>query len=353
MNELSVHIITQSKDLPIVEGNDLFHSRERFLLIEQTAGTWPYMVVVTDEEGRVKAHLLAELRRRGSLLPPYLFTFARVIGAGVYAPGVDKAALFDRMMGALTRFLHRKLCLYIEVSDLEKKMFGYRSLRHNGYFPIRWMQIHNSLHSRTPRERLSDRTAHNVLRSERAGVTVHEASHRTGGQCLLQSTTRLLPHQTPPLFARRGLLPATSPHTTSPYSRGILQGACGRRSVGHGVEGRRLSLVHSSAGQTLPDGTAANGHCLACAGILSCPETQTCILSQRRAAVSPQPLPRIHTWLRWQAYLDLPLVPLHDRMVQPYSLLVLQGVRFTVCIGCFLVHQEDCNKVHQIASHQL
>ena len=51
MNELSVHIITQSKDLPIVEGNDLFHSRERFLLIEQTAGTWPYMVVVTDEEG--------------------------------------------------------------------------------------------------------------------------------------------------------------------------------------------------------------------------------------------------------------------------------------------------------------
>lgn len=85
MNELSVHIITQSKDLPIVEGNDLFHSRERFLLIEQTAGTWPYMVVVTDEEGRVKAHLLAELRRRGSLLPPYLFTFARVIGAGVYA----------------------------------------------------------------------------------------------------------------------------------------------------------------------------------------------------------------------------------------------------------------------------
>ena len=55
MNELSVHIITQSKDLPIVEGNDLFHSRERFLLIEQTAGTWPYMVVVTDEEGRVLA----------------------------------------------------------------------------------------------------------------------------------------------------------------------------------------------------------------------------------------------------------------------------------------------------------
>lgn len=101
MNELSVHIITQSKDLPIVEGNDLFHSRERFLLIEQTAGTWPYMVVVTDEEGRVKAHLLAELRRRGSLLPPYLFTFARVIGAGVYAPGVDKAALFDRIDGCL------------------------------------------------------------------------------------------------------------------------------------------------------------------------------------------------------------------------------------------------------------
>lgn len=353
MNELSVHIITQSKDLPIVEGNDLFHSRERFLLIEQTAGTWPYMVVVTDEEGRVKAHLLAELRRRGSLLPPYLFTFARVIGAGVYAPGVDKAALFDRMMGALTRFLHRKLCLYIEVSDLEKKMFGYRSLRHNGYFPIRWMQIHNSLHSRTPRERLSDRTAHNVLRSERAGVTVHEARTELEVSAyykVLHAYYRTKLHRYLPgedFFQR--LLHTPRAHILVAY----VQGACGRRSVGHGVEGRRLSLVHSSAGQTLPDGTAANGHCLACAGILSCPETQTCILSQRRAAVSPQPLPRIHTWLRWQAHLDLPLVPLHDRMVQPYSLLVLQGVRFTVCIGCFLVHQEDCNKVHQIASHQL
>lgn len=35
MNELSVHIITQSKDLPVIEGNDLFHSRERFLLIDR------------------------------------------------------------------------------------------------------------------------------------------------------------------------------------------------------------------------------------------------------------------------------------------------------------------------------
>ena len=71
-----------------------------FLLTSRQPARGPYMVVVTDEEGRVKAHLLAELRRRGSLLPPYLFTFARVIGAGVYAPGVDKGALFDRMMGA-------------------------------------------------------------------------------------------------------------------------------------------------------------------------------------------------------------------------------------------------------------
>lgn len=175
MNDPCVHIITQSKDLPVLDEADFFHSRERFLLIEQTPGVWPYMVVVMDGSGRVVAHLLAELRRRGSLLPPYLFTQGRIYGEGVYAEGADPSELFDRMMVALTRYLHRKLCLYIEVSDLSHKMFGYRTLRRNGYFPVRWMQIHNSLHSKSPRDRLSDRTAHHVLRAERAGVMVCEA----------------------------------------------------------------------------------------------------------------------------------------------------------------------------------
>lgn len=175
MNTLRVHIITQSKDLPVLDGTDFFHSPELFRLMEQTAGVWPYMVVAEDAQGQVKGHLLAELCRRGSLIPPYLFTFGRIIGEGVYGEGVDKAVLFDQMLTALTRFLHRKLCLYVEVSDLSTKMFGYRSLRQNGFFPVRWMQIHNSLHSKSPRERLSDRTAHHLLRSERAGVVVREA----------------------------------------------------------------------------------------------------------------------------------------------------------------------------------
>lgn len=175
MNDLCVHIITQSKDLPLLDETDFFHSRERFVLIEQTPGVWPYMVVVEDAEGRVLSHLLAELRRRGSLMPPYLFTQGRIYGEGVYAKEADKGVLFDRMMSALTRYLHRKLCLYIEVSDISHKMFGYRTLRRNGYFPVRWMQIHNSLHSRAPQERLSDRTAHHVLRGERAGIVVREA----------------------------------------------------------------------------------------------------------------------------------------------------------------------------------
>ena len=176
MNELSVHIITRGKDLPVLDDTDLFHSREYFRLIEQTTGAWPYMVVVVDESGKVKAHLLVELCRRGSLLPPYLFSFGRIIGEGVYAGDVNKAVVFDLMIAKLTRFLHRKLCLYIEVSDFKEKMFGYRSLRKNGYFPVRWMQVRNSLHNKPPFERLSDRTAHAVLRSQRAGVVVREAS---------------------------------------------------------------------------------------------------------------------------------------------------------------------------------
>lgn len=175
MNNLEIHIITHSQDLPPLDETDIFHSRTLFAIIEQTPGMWPYMAVATDESGHVRAHLLATLRRRGSMMPPYLFTQAHIYGEGVYAHEAEKADLFHQLITALTHYLHRKLCLYIEISDITKKMFGYRSLRQNGYFPVQWMQIHNSLHSKHPQERLSDRTAHNILRGERAGLSVREA----------------------------------------------------------------------------------------------------------------------------------------------------------------------------------
>ena len=93
---------------------------------------------VYDENGKVVAHMLSTLRRRGSWLPPYLYTQGRVYGEGEYDDLNHKEELFGRMLKALTHKLDRSLCLFIEFSDISEKMFGYQHFRNNGFFPLLW-----------------------------------------------------------------------------------------------------------------------------------------------------------------------------------------------------------------------
>lgn len=172
-DELRVSIIAKSKDLPYMTCSSFFHSTELFRIVEKTPGQQPYMVIVR-RGNTVIAHMLATLRRRGSLVPPYLFSQGRVYGEGEYTEGEDKDALFELMLKAITRKLRRKMCLYIEFSDLSQKMFGYRILRSQGYFPIQWMEIHNSLHSLSPKERINEKTLQRIERAQEAGVVSEE-----------------------------------------------------------------------------------------------------------------------------------------------------------------------------------
>ena len=64
--------------------------------------------------------------------------------------------------------------LYIEVSNLSQKMFGYRQFREQGFFPVRWMSIHNSLHSRRPEERISERMKKRIDAAYERGLTTQE-----------------------------------------------------------------------------------------------------------------------------------------------------------------------------------
>ncbi len=134
------------------------------------------MVVVVNREGKVLSHLLAMLRRRGSLLPPYIFSQGRIYGEGVYADEEQKNELFGLMLSAITKHLQYKMCLYIEFSDISKKMFGYRQFRYNGYSPVPWLQIHNSLHSMEPELRLDERTLQRINKSYEAGIITREAT---------------------------------------------------------------------------------------------------------------------------------------------------------------------------------
>lgn len=137
MATYQTQLYTSGEKLPHLNSRNFFHSPELFHIIEKTPGQKPYMVVATNAKGQVVGHVLAIIRRRGSLLPPMLYTQGRVFGEGEYADDVDQEEVFGVLLRALTRKLRRKLCFYIEFSHLSRKMFGYRYFRQNTYFPVR------------------------------------------------------------------------------------------------------------------------------------------------------------------------------------------------------------------------
>ena len=162
---MKVAIYGHSADVPALPAGSYFHSLVLMELCERTPRHKPYMVVVTDDDGQVTAHLLGIMRFRSSWLPPYLYTQVRI-----YGDNGSSTADFGRMMEALTERLQNRT-LYIELSNMSQKMFGYRELRHLGYFPVRWMNIHNSLHSRTPEERITERLMRRIVNAQKRGVT--------------------------------------------------------------------------------------------------------------------------------------------------------------------------------------
>lgn len=170
MNDVSVRLITRSGDLPVMQCRNFFHSVAFFKILEGTSGMTPCMAVVQNGIGEVVAHMLAVISRRRTLLPPFLFRFAHVYGEGEYEEGTDVKSVFSRMLEALTSRFRRAMCLYCEFSELSSKMFGYGAFRANGYFPIPWQEVHNSLHSMHPDNRLGERIQRRVAASHRYGV---------------------------------------------------------------------------------------------------------------------------------------------------------------------------------------
>ena len=175
MKGIKVRIISKQKELPAMTDGNFFHSAELFKIIEQTPGHTPYMAVATDSTDGQVAHMLAIIRRRGSLLPPYLYTHGHIFGEGAYKQGVDREEIFGLMLHEITKKFKKRLCLYAEFSNLSTKMFGYKYFRANGYFPISWQEIHNSLHSMPPEKRLSSKMLKRIRRSYKLGIETREA----------------------------------------------------------------------------------------------------------------------------------------------------------------------------------
>ena len=129
------------------------------------------MVVCSDESGKVVSNMLAVVRYRTSFIPPFFFMHCRIMGEGSYTKSeYRRDDLFGEMLAAITHKLN-KTTLYIEVSDISQKMFAYKQFRQSNYFPVKWMTIHNSLHSKTPEERISEKMMKRIENAYAKGVT--------------------------------------------------------------------------------------------------------------------------------------------------------------------------------------
>ena len=170
MDGMTITIYKKSSKLPAVDESNFFHSRRLFVILEKTPRHKPYMVVVTDAQGRIVSHLLGFLRYRTFIFPPFLLVHCRVLSEGVYAESkYSKEELMGEMLGALTRDIGLRV-LYIEVSNLSQKMLGYKQLRQQGFYPVHWMSVHNSLHSHTPEERIPEKMQKRINQAHERGA---------------------------------------------------------------------------------------------------------------------------------------------------------------------------------------
>lgn len=129
----------------------------------------PFMVSAVDEKGKEVSRIMAIIRRSCLIV-----RHGHIFGEGVYYLNSDKGSLFRLMMNAATNMFRRYHCLYIEVSGISEKMFGYGSLRSLGYVPVRWIEIHNDIGDKSPAKNLMSVRRKRILKASAAGVRTEE-----------------------------------------------------------------------------------------------------------------------------------------------------------------------------------
>ena len=150
------------------------HSTELFHVYEQTNGYSPYLIVAYEDE-RPIAKLLAVVRRKIRLFPPYIIKRCDIYRCGEYfETSSNKESIFGEMLEYLTREIIQQAFL-IEFRNIEQPLFGYKYFRKNHYFPISWLRVYNSLHSLPPQNRLGSFRKRQINKAIKRGVTIEVA----------------------------------------------------------------------------------------------------------------------------------------------------------------------------------
>lgn len=161
-------------DIPLLPGEDTFHSTELFRLYEATPGYEPILIVATDK-GEVKGKLLSVIRNNRSLFPFRLIRRCEVYGTGEYfTADEEREAIFAELLQRLTDETLMSAFL-IEFRNLGHAMFGYRHFHNNRYFAVSWLRVRNSLHDiGSIEERLSSSRLRQIRKGIGNGAEVRE-----------------------------------------------------------------------------------------------------------------------------------------------------------------------------------
>lgn len=126
-------------------------------------------MLVAHENGIELAHLLV-IRRRAWWFPLGIHSRYSVYGEGVYAPGCNKEEIFAMFLDKIISFAGISYTR-IDIRKLNDARFAYKALSERNFCPHRTIRIYNSLHSRTPEERLSKRFRKYIKKAIERGVT--------------------------------------------------------------------------------------------------------------------------------------------------------------------------------------
>ena len=160
--------------IPTLPEQSLSNSSELFQVYGQTPGYTPILVVASIDQTPI-AKLQAVIRRSVRIFPPSLIKRCEIFGIGEYFNDTySQEELFGLMLEHLTNEV-LKDCFLIEFRNLPTALFGYKHFRRNGYFPINWIRVYNSLHNLSPEERLESKRKRQINRSFKYGVTLQEA----------------------------------------------------------------------------------------------------------------------------------------------------------------------------------
>lgn len=168
----------KGNEVPDLQGNNIFHSRELFLVYEATPGYTPIMIVgYMDEKPVVK--LLAATRNSFNIFPLTAFRRCEVYGQGEY---IDETLNREDIFGELLEHLTNEVLdssFFIEFKNLDTPLFGYKHFRDNQYFSINWLKVHNSLHSQSrPEDRISESRRRQIRKGQKNGAMAYATTDK-------------------------------------------------------------------------------------------------------------------------------------------------------------------------------